>query len=510
LAFPDGIVAMAPQSASEQTPTYQHFSAKFRSVELARILLVSSIFALTLILTIRIYLSWKYADDLDHVSGVWSALASDFSRGIFYRPLYSAGIGFGGTRYFPLHFVLHGALLHFGGIIPMGHLLDFTAFVLLLLGVYAFLRRYQIPRFYASALAMLIPASKSGQLAPLTIRSDALPLMLNVWAMVICLSPQLDWIRLVSASLLFTLAFAAKQTSVYALVAVCVAFLMSGRQKDALKISCLSLIGIGSVLTLMFVLSNGHVFAMMKSVTLEGASPSSFLMAPLALLAWIRDPGSVAFFVLACSSLFMLPAARLKELPALFFVFASGAVGIVLTSPGTIWNHLIDVQVAAICIFGTWLFRERDQRTLHFGLALLAMAALISVFPAALDLRHERALPRINKYDEAKSILQSVRDPILAEDALIPIIASQQPYVIDPMTIAKLSQRNPAFAEPLQEMLDRQAFGAVVLQLDQHTADGDGWYKNWAFGPWFIPALNKNYELRFVSRGLFFYFPRPR
>jgi hypothetical protein len=486
------------------------FLAELSSIWLLRGLLVSSVFALALILTLRIFLSWKYADDLDHVSGVWAALAYDFSQGIFYRPLYSEAIGFGGTRYFPLHFVLHGTLLHFGNIIAMGRLLDFAAFVLLLVGVYAFLRRYQVPRFYALTLAMLVPAAKSGQLAPLTIRSDALPLMFGVWAMVVCLSPQFGWVQVVSASLLFSLAFAAKQTSLYALVAVCVAFLMADRRRDALKIFCLSLAGIALVLTVMFIASNGRVFATMKSVTLEGASPISFLKAPIALFAWIRDPGSVAFFVLACSSLLVLTRSRLRELPTLFFVLASAAVGIVLTSPGTIWNHLIDVQVAGICIFGSWLFRVNDQRIFQFGLALLAMAACISVFPAALDLRHERAKTQVNKYDEAMRVLQGVRNPILAEDALIPIIAGQRPYIIDPMTIAKLSQRNPSFAVPLQEMLNRQSFGAVVLQLDQHSADGEGWYNDWAFGPWFVPTLNKNYELKVASRGLFFYFPRRR
>jgi hypothetical protein len=50
---------------------------------------------------------------LDLPSGVWLTLATDFADGSFYRPLVS-DIGLGGARYFPLHFVLHGALIKTG------------------------------------------------------------------------------------------------------------------------------------------------------------------------------------------------------------------------------------------------------------------------------------------------------------------------------------------------------------------------------------------------------------
>src|SRR5690349_3712070 len=44
---------------------------------------------------------------LNHVSGVWATLADDVAHGVVYRPLVS-DLGYGGTRYFPLYFTLHG------------------------------------------------------------------------------------------------------------------------------------------------------------------------------------------------------------------------------------------------------------------------------------------------------------------------------------------------------------------------------------------------------------------
>src|SRR3989441_10313197 len=53
---------------------------------------------------------WPGALPQDSSSGVWTALAQDFAKGVFYRPTVSA-FGFGGTRYMPLFFMLHGALI---------------------------------------------------------------------------------------------------------------------------------------------------------------------------------------------------------------------------------------------------------------------------------------------------------------------------------------------------------------------------------------------------------------
>src|SRR2546427_12888252 len=53
---------------------------------------------------------WPGALPQDSSSGVWTALAQDFAKGVFYRATGSA-FGVGGTRDRPLVFVLHGALI---------------------------------------------------------------------------------------------------------------------------------------------------------------------------------------------------------------------------------------------------------------------------------------------------------------------------------------------------------------------------------------------------------------
>ena len=62
-----------------------------------------------MLLVPRIFLNFKNQYFLTHVEGAWLACAYDFLHGVFYRPLFGP-LGYGGTRYFPLYFVLTGWL----------------------------------------------------------------------------------------------------------------------------------------------------------------------------------------------------------------------------------------------------------------------------------------------------------------------------------------------------------------------------------------------------------------
>jgi len=121
---------------------------------------------------------------LNHVSGVWTALAHDLNEGVFYRPLSDAGDLYGGTRYMPLHFVLHAALMRLG-LAPAaaGYVLTALAAVLLSCGVYSLLRAFRVERVFAGAAAVLWLSTAAGQYAVLTVRGDLLAAALVVWGL---------------------------------------------------------------------------------------------------------------------------------------------------------------------------------------------------------------------------------------------------------------------------------------------------------------------------------------
>src|SRR5712672_2180790 len=74
-------------------------------------------------------------------SGTWTGLAVDLANGEFYRPLVSDD-GFGGTRYFPLHVVLHASAIKLGlGPVVAGHLISLVSLIAILVAAYLLLRR---------------------------------------------------------------------------------------------------------------------------------------------------------------------------------------------------------------------------------------------------------------------------------------------------------------------------------------------------------------------------------
>src|SRR5439155_54410 len=88
---------------------------------------------------------WPGSLPQDSTSGVWTALAQDFANGILYRPTADA-YGFGGTRYMPLFFVLHGTLIRLSvDPIVAGLLLTIASIVLFDLPLLSCLRALEVP-----------------------------------------------------------------------------------------------------------------------------------------------------------------------------------------------------------------------------------------------------------------------------------------------------------------------------------------------------------------------------
>src|SRR5208283_321204 len=78
-----------------------------------RAFLVATVALIVLIAAVRAWYCWGSDAWVNHPAGVLMAMAADLKHGVFYRPLYGPE-GYGGTRYFPLYFVLHALLMKLG------------------------------------------------------------------------------------------------------------------------------------------------------------------------------------------------------------------------------------------------------------------------------------------------------------------------------------------------------------------------------------------------------------
>src|SRR5262249_5094014 len=97
---------MAPMS--EADPPFA--SGAPGSTRISHALLLAAAAVVLLLSAARADVFWRNEAFLDDASGNWTALAKDLTAGVFYRPLQSDA-GYGGSRYFPLHFVLHAGLM---------------------------------------------------------------------------------------------------------------------------------------------------------------------------------------------------------------------------------------------------------------------------------------------------------------------------------------------------------------------------------------------------------------
>src|SRR2546423_11055201 len=71
---------------------------------------------------------------------------------------------------------------------------------------------------------------------------------------------------------------------------------------------------------------------------------------------------------------------------------------------------------------------------------------------------------------------------ILSENPLVPIVAGQQPYVIDPFSFRLMLEKRPSLGEPMWQMLHERRFAAVVLMHDPNSDEGRDFYAGTHFG----------------------------
>ncbi len=475
-----------------------------------RLYLIAALFLISLLTLAHISLSWSNDAYLDHAPGVMVAMASDLAHGVFYRPLLGP-LGYGGSRYFPLHFVLQAVMMKLGGgPILSGYLIALGSFILLLAGVFVLLRTLGTPVWLAICGALMLLCSASIQYGIVAIRSDILPAALAVWGLAFCAGSSVNARRILLAAIFFTLAFSAKVTSLYALAAAFLFLLASGNRRLAWRLALLSAAGIAAVASAILIASHGRAWQVLSASASGGAGFSNILHAPIrfGILTTTVDIGGFAILVLGLAALLAWPGRFWRDLPPLFFVLALITVLVIFGSPGTDINHLVDLQAAAIVLFITWAHRAGGN-AFRFGLAALATAALFAYFPAWNSYtRGEDQLNRRQEFAIAVHIIESDPRPVLSENPLVPILAGRSPFVLDPFMFRVLRSKVPHFEDRLWAMLDRKQFGTVILLVNPGTDFGKNWYDREHFGPGFAEQVLKNYQLVYQAREEYIFKPR--
>jgi hypothetical protein len=443
-------------------------------------------------------------------SGVWLALARDTHDGIFYRPLWN-GAEYGGTRYFPMLFVLTAGLMRAGvAAIPAGVTVSMFGLVAMAAAVAVFLKRLGTPPALVVAATALSVAPYFVHQTAFAIRCEPIAAAFAIFglAMLVPVDVRAASTRqLLLAAGFFVAAFMTKITCVYAPAAATIALLAAGRRGAAVKVAGFTAAGGLVLLALGNMISSGRALESFRACALAGSSALS-LFSPTAVTRAVQLIGTshllTVVFLLTIVALAVSGRAWLK-LPQLYFLGAAGITAIIFTSPGTILtSQIVDAYVAAIVVLTTALSAQR-ARVRAMGVAVFVA---LGVWTAGQNISRIVAMIRTDMVQTGVADRRDLVDQvhacagtILSESALIPILAGQRPVLLDPFAFHVVASNRPAVERDLVERIKRREFLCVVLEQDPETAKGRAWYSNVNLTHDVVEAVIHHYELERTIAG---------
>jgi hypothetical protein len=475
-------------------------------------LAVAALFLISLIA--RLFVSWQNYGDLDHnAPGTWVALAIDAQNGLIYRPIVSS-LGYGGTRYAPLIFVVQAALMRIGmNPFNSGFLMGLTATVLIIGGLFVLMRQLQTPAAIAASLAVFALAATCIRINILAIRGDLLPLGFSLWGLVAVVrlgtgpGASQQYFGVLMGAALFALAMATKVTSVYG-IATAASWLLLRRQFREAALLCVVW---GAAMVLVVLLTqwaSGHrAVAIFRLCASGGGGLKQILHGPHKLLydAWESDRIFLAIWLVAVA-LFVIDR-QWTSLPGIFLVLTTIGTAVVYGSPGTKSNHLADMTAASILLIA---FQCQRNRALA-SIAICAVMVVVGLAAAACcrDIGVIRSEAVLGSMEAALADAgtSTVQGPILSEDPLLPILKKERPYLMDSFMLRALRHKQPSIADKLWDDLSHHYFRAVVLHEEptnviyNNANDGD-------FGPGFIDRVERSYALSSVRGHFYIFLPK--
>lgn len=472
----------------------------------------------SIILLVQSWVALTSGYDVNLVSGVWLTLALDARDGLFYRALVQSG-EYGGTRYFPLLFLLITGWMRAGiSAIPAGQLASVLGGAVLATGAFRFLTRLGVARPLALSGSVLALAPYFVQQSIFAIRAEPLAAGLALWGASFVAERLGDGGRVrwaLYAAAAFGLAAAAKPTSIYAGVAAMLALACAGRRRDAARLALLSVAAWGLLIAAIWIGSDGRAIESFRACALAGETPLELislgaLLRPLQLVS--ASNYLTAVLTLVAAALIGSPGDALR-LPGWLVILAALAAATALATPGTILvNQILEPYVAG-ALYLVWVAHTRVRlRTAGHVLvaALLVWASSYNARRVATLTRDDAGVKVSTERAALVAAVERCGRSLLAESPLVPILAGRRPILLDPFAFRVAAMKQPAMAEDLIARLRAREFACVVLEMDPESERGRGWYRNVHLGAPVIEALLKQYDYRESIGGRRFYTPRPR
>jgi hypothetical protein len=469
--------------------------------------------------------------NIRHLHGVWMALAAYLDQGVFYPPLEDDGF-YAGTRYMPLVFVLVSGLNQIvGDYLLAAKLSALLSMAVVLTGVFTAVRPLTGRYSDAVALSALVVAFIGGLSALLAPHADALPVGLALWGLLLIdREPVRAW-HVVLAALLFALALATKFSAVAGPAAAAVVLWRRGYWR-------LALLGAGlfAVLAVLEVMafdwaSDGRFLDNMRSLGSGGMTLQSIFIGPGRLLIVLLrvSPFLLVWPVVLLLLLRRLVAGRVGVWE--WYLLATLAVtAVIFTSPGTDFNHLIEMEVACVLVLaatpGVALgyqppplqgsrgapptdeprrgAREEPRATpwaggTPWGMLLVLLVLLFGLWRLVGPPDADAISPRVL----AEALPEG--EELLCEDPSVDVLLGRRPVVMDPFSFRVLAERGRIDDAPLADRINRQEFAALVMRA--RIDRPESLCPRHHFGPRVTKAMLRAYSFDRRVRGYYVFRP---
>jgi hypothetical protein len=430
---------------------------------------------------------------LSYVSGIWLALGRDLSAGVFYRDLIGP-LGYGGTRYFPLFFTIIGGLLT-AGIPPLaaGWTASAIAALILATGLARVGRALGAPRSMQWLLAACAIAPYFVQQTLFEVRADVIAAGLNLWGLGSIIAVWRDDTnprpRVGAAALWFTLAFAAKITSLSVPACVFVALVLSRRVPVAARFAVQLLVGLVVFFGVVELSSAGRALESWRACMFAGSSEGGTVTAMLS-----------GDFIRFASFSHLLTVLLVFDVAVLVAPFAGARA---LWLPAALFGGV--TRRRSRC-------RRRHVRQpvvewlqMSFVVLIIAAASRPSLTRAlgrprgsssgwragrragSSSARHACERTTVAVRNDVARFVGAASTPVLAESSLWQVLAGQQAYLLDPFALRVVMMSRRDIARDLEQKIDAHYFSSVIFQVDPTTPQGRGYYEHVNFG-WPITA----------------------
>jgi hypothetical protein len=440
-------------------------------------------------------------------SHIWTALAWNFAHGEFYRPPLGPN-GYGGTRYMPLLFVVHGLLIraHVDAI-HAGVALMQSSVIAAAAALFLALRGADVPGRLAAPLAATVFGTVIYQQYCTDLDPDYMAAAFAMSAIAFAARSRrhCGW-WLAAASGAVVLAALTKVTALAYAVPIAVWLVTTQRPRSAagFAFGTAALFAIAAGVIQMA--SHGHFVESVRATITGGMGSADVWRAvPKFVREIVLDPFVALLFALASWCAVTSFRQGRPKLAEVYLAAASAVTLVIFASPGTVGNHLVDLQMSSVLVIGVAIADGRlSPRPAAAVFACLAVAlAAISIpvagIPSVIATLRAQGRPSRAAVHAVRAEYLPTGTRYLSTDPVIAVLNDERPLLLDAFNLDRFLREGTPAGRDLEQHVRRHDFHVIIVRENRGAAASRNDLER---------LIDSNYDVRAVRRPFVILVPR--